>query len=49
MVSKERSEQSNMHVPHNIPFLGLCLGMQLTIVEFARNVIGYKDAHSHGT
>jgi CTP synthase len=31
---------------HRIPFLGLCLGMQLTIVEFARNVIGYKDAHS---
>ena len=31
---------------HNIPFLGLCLGMQLSIVEFARNVIGYKDAHS---
>lgn len=29
-----------------IPFLGLCLGMQLSIVEFARNVIGYNDAHS---
>ena len=31
---------------HNVPFLGLCLGMQLSIVEFARNVVGYKDAHS---
>ena len=31
---------------HDIPFLGLCLGMQLAIVEFARNVIGYNDAHS---
>lgn len=31
---------------NNIPFLGLCLGMQLAIVEFARNVIGFKDAHS---
>ncbi|MCH5275003.1 MAG: CTP synthase [Lachnospiraceae bacterium] len=31
---------------HGIPFLGLCLGMQLTIVEYARNVVGYKDAHS---
>ena len=31
---------------HRIPFLGLCLGMQLSIVEFARNVIGYNDAHS---
>ena len=29
-----------------IPFLGLCLGMQLAIVEFARNVVGYPDAHS---
>ena len=29
-----------------IPFLGLCLGMQLSIVEFARNVVGYTDAHS---
>lgn len=28
------------------PFLGLCLGMQLSIVEFARHVIGYNDAHS---
>ncbi len=31
---------------HKVPFLGLCLGMQLAIVEFARNVIGYEDAHS---
>ncbi|MDE6210024.1 MAG: CTP synthase [Lachnospiraceae bacterium] len=31
---------------NNIPFLGLCLGMQLSIVEFARNVVGYSDAHS---
>lgn len=30
----------------NIPFLGLCLGMQLTIVEYARSVLGYNDAHS---
>lgn len=29
-----------------LPFLGLCLGMQLAIVEFSRNVIGFKDAHS---
>lgn len=29
-----------------LPFLGLCLGMQLAIVEFARNVTGYQDAHS---
>lgn len=31
---------------NNIPFLGLCLGMQLSIVEFARNVVGFNDSHS---
>lgn len=31
---------------HQIPFLGLCLGMQLSIVEFSRHVLGYSDAHS---
>jgi CTP synthase len=30
----------------NIPFMGICLGMQLAAVEFARNVIGWKDANS---
>ncbi|QKS72788.1 CTP synthase [Paenalkalicoccus suaedae] len=29
-----------------VPFLGICLGMQLATVEFARNVLGYEDAHS---
>lgn len=31
---------------NNVPFLGLCLGMQLSIVEFARNVAGIRDADS---
>ncbi len=31
---------------HGIPFLGICLGMQLAIVEFARNVLGLKEAAS---
>ena len=31
---------------HNIPYLGICLGMQLAIVEFARNVCGIEDAAS---
>ena len=31
---------------HEVPFLGLCLGMQLSIVEFARHVVGFADAHS---
>ncbi|MBK7851347.1 MAG: CTP synthase [Bacteroidetes bacterium] len=31
---------------NNIPFLGVCLGMQCAVIEFARNVMGWKDAHS---
>ncbi len=30
----------------NIPFFGVCLGMQCAVIEFARNVLGYSDAHS---
>ena len=29
-----------------IPFLGICLGMQCAVIEFARNVVGLADAHS---
>ena len=31
---------------HNIPFLGLCLGMQVAVIEFARNVAKMTGAHS---
>jgi CTP synthase len=31
---------------HNIPFLGLCLGMQIAVIEYARNILGIKDATS---
>jgi CTP synthase len=31
---------------HKIPYLGLCLGMQLMVVEFSRNVLGHEDANS---
>lgn len=31
---------------HKIPYLGLCLGMQCAVIEFARNVCGLKDANS---
>ena len=31
---------------HKIPFLGLCLGMQCAVIEFARHVCGMTDAHS---
>jgi len=30
----------------NIPFFGICLGMQMAVIEFARNVIGLKEANS---
>ena len=31
---------------HNLPFLGLCLGMQCAVIEYARNVVGLKGANS---
>lgn len=31
---------------HDLPFFGICLGMQMAVIEFARNVLNLKDAHS---
>jgi CTP synthase len=31
---------------HNIPFLGICLGMQMAVIEYARNVLGLEEANS---
>ena len=31
---------------NNIPYLGICLGMQVAVMEFARNVLGFEDANS---
>ena len=31
---------------NGLPFFGICLGMQMAAIEFARNVLGFKDAHS---
>jgi CTP synthase len=31
---------------NNIPYLGICLGMQIPVIEFARNVCGFSDANS---
>lgn len=31
---------------HNVPYLGICLGMQVAAIEFARGVLGYTDANS---
>ena len=31
---------------HQMPFFGICLGMQMAVIEYARNVVGLKNAHS---
>jgi CTP synthase len=31
---------------NQLPFFGICLGMQMAVIEYARNVLGLKDAHS---
>lgn len=31
---------------NNVPYFGICLGMQIAVIEFARNVLGYADANS---
>ena len=31
---------------HGLPFFGICLGMQMAVIEFARNVLGMREAHS---
>ncbi len=31
---------------HNIPFFGICLGMQMAVIDYARNVLGLKEANS---
>jgi len=31
---------------NKIPFLGICLGMQMSVIEYSRNVLGWEDAHS---
>ena len=32
---------------HDIPTFGICLGMQMMVIEFARNILGYRDANSN--
>jgi CTP synthase len=31
---------------NRLPFFGICLGMQMAVIEFARNILGWRDAHS---
>lgn len=37
---------SNYARVNKIPFFGICLGMQIAVIDFARSVLGYTDAHS---
>ena len=41
MIAAARYAREN-----NIPYLGICLGMQIAVIEFARHVLGWADAHS---
>ncbi len=41
MITTARYAREN-----RIPYFGICLGMQIAVIEFARNVLGYKDANS---
>ena len=35
---------------NRLPFFGICLGMQMAVIEFARNVLGFKEAiHRNGS
>lgn len=47
----ERGLEGKMHAikyarTKSIPFLGICLGMQLAVIEFARNVLNWRDANT---
>lgn len=47
----ERGIEGKIHAiryarEHQMPFFGICLGMQCAVVEFAKNVLGYQDAES---
>ena len=46
MESKAKSRQPVMPDENNVPYLGLCLGMQLMVVEFARHVFHNEEANS---
>ena len=45
-MSRARSPAARYALENNIPYLGLCLGMQIATIEFARNVLKLEKAHS---
>ena len=46
MVQRVKLKCVNMLELNKIPFLGICLGLQCAVIDFARNVCGLKDANS---
>ena len=47
-ASRARSRPSATRASSGIPYLGICLGMQLAVVEYARNVAGLDRRAQHG-
>ena len=45
-ASRARSPRSATRARRSVPFFGICLGMQVATIEFARNVVGWADANS---
>lgn len=43
---EEKLDKIKLARENNVPYLGICHGMQLMVLEFARNVLGIKDANS---
>ncbi len=46
VVLKGKIKAAEYARKNNIPYLGICLGMQVAVMEFARNVLGFEDANS---
>ncbi|SQB42394.1 CTP synthetase [Citrobacter koseri] len=46
MALKVRVATARYARENNIPYLGICLGMQVALIEFARNVAGMENANS---
>ena len=45
-ASKGKSPRLSLCEKNQLPFFGICLGMQMAVIEFARNVLGLSKAHS---
>jgi CTP synthase len=41
-----RGIEGKIAAVNKVPFFGICLGMQMAVIEYSRNVLGYADANS---